>query len=587
MAQELFELKPSKVCILLDKVVNGEIGLPTLQRPFVWTDAAIRDLLDSMMKGYPIGFVMLWEPAGSYDKKEQKMLGQDAYATAAHSLVIDGQQRLTALVAAMRGIKVKNKNYEEREVKIAFNPLTREFKVWSAAIARNVEWVPVISEVYLTDSIFGYLYTYINQVNTARTKSNQNPLTAAEVKQIEVNMNALYNLKDYSLPIVSIMREAEEEQVSDIFVRVNSGGAKLTENDFVQTVISVYNKDTHQQMDKFCRECRNEKGISYNDIWVVETHHLIRIAVGVAFRRAKLQYAHLLLRGKNLETGVVSDAERTQNIQKFNDALKLAIHPTNWHHFLSTIQNCGYVNQKLITAKAAVVYSYILYLIGKTEYKVPTVELASIMSKWFYMASVTGFYTNSTETTVEKQFADLREVHNAKEFVDYLQTEIDARFTDEYFDHTLPKVLETSSGKAPAWCAYNAAQIVLNNPLLFTNADFLLNHIKSKPNGVKSSIDKHHIFPKHYLEKIGYSSDRDKNQIANFTYLTYSINQLISDDAPADYVQQFKIQFGAQYDVQLERHAIPKDFENMDYKDFLKERRVLMAQIIKKAYQQL
>lgn len=106
--------------------------------------------------------------------------------------------------------------------------------------------------------------------------------------------------------------------------------------------------------------------------------------------------------------------------------------------------------------------------------------------------------------------------------------------------------------------------------------------------GTKNAIDKHHIFPKNYLTRIGFDSDRDRNQIANFTYLDYATNIEISDKAPSEYVALYRQKLGeAGYRKACEEHALPENFESMKYADFLSQRRLLMAQIICKAYKQL
>ena len=106
--------------------------------------------------------------------------------------------------------------------------------------------------------------------------------------------------------------------------------------------------------------------------------------------------------------------------------------------------------------------------------------------------------------------------------------------------------------------------------------------------GTKNAIDKHHIFPKHYLEQIGFSNDRDRNQLANFAYLDYVTNIDISDKAPAEYVNTYRQKLGDEgYQKACEQNALPKQFENMVYPEFLEKRRQLMAQIVRKAYIEL
>lgn len=106
--------------------------------------------------------------------------------------------------------------------------------------------------------------------------------------------------------------------------------------------------------------------------------------------------------------------------------------------------------------------------------------------------------------------------------------------------------------------------------------------------GTKNAIDKHHIFPKNYLTGIGFTSDRDRNQIANFTYLDYATNIEISDKTPQDYVSHYRQKLGEEgYRKTCKEHALPDNFENMDYMEFLSQRRILMAQTVRKAYQRL
>lgn len=228
MGKELFDNIPSKVIDLLTDVKNGRIALPDLQRPFVWKDNKIRELLDSMMKGYPIGYIMLWSSPDNYENtgyigKNDKMYKQP------DDLVIDGQQRLTALLSAMYGIKIKDKNYEERERRISFNPLTREFAVWTQAYERDTEWISKISAVFAADqehNISKFRKAYIKTANEGRIKNGTPELTENEEDTIEENINALLNLGLYSLPTLKINSKAKEEDVADIFVRVNSGGAE-------------------------------------------------------------------------------------------------------------------------------------------------------------------------------------------------------------------------------------------------------------------------------------------------------------------------------------------------------------------------
>jgi len=591
MSSELFRNIPSTVGQLVGDVRSGRIGLPDLQRPFVWPDSKIRDLFDSMMKGYPIGFIMLWEAPESYDDKKSSIgLGQKTYDDA-KELVIDGQQRLTGLLAAMYGIKIKDKNYKEKEIKISYNPLTKEFKVWTNATERSAEWISKVSDVFLAkeaNKISSLRKDYVSSVNGAREKKGQACLSDEEETIIEDNINELLDLVKYPLPQFEILNTADEEAVSDIFVRVNSGGQKLNEGNFIQTLLSVYEKDLFDQMDAYCAASRiPASGTSYNNILQLETTHLIRMAVGLGFKRARLKYAYKLMRGKDLETEVYSVAERDKNLAIFKDAMSKVMNLNTWHGFLEAIGEAGYQADRLVAANNAVVFSYVLYLIGKYDYNLPDIKLKRIIAKWFFMATITRFYTGNFESDAETQFLDLKSVRTGEQFCAYLDGKIKAVFTDDYFNITLPGELESSSATSPSWYGFVASQIVLNTNLLFSNqpiAKFFLPGVS----GTKNMIDRHHIFPEAYLARFNIAGERAINQIANFVYIDYPNNIDISDNPPEEYIPAYREKYGVEeFNKLCSQHALPDAFETMDYNEFLNQRRKLMAGIVRSAYKKL
>lgn len=311
------------------------------------------------------------------------------------------------------------------------------------------------------------------------------------------------------------------------------------------------------------------------------------MAVGLGFRRARLRYAYMLMRGKDLETGLVTQEERNKNLATFKSALDKVTNLNNWHAFMGLFTDAGYITGSMVASSNAVVFCYVLYLIGKYDYQVPPIALQKILKKWIFMSTITYFYTGSTESEVEKQFANLRSVHTADEFVDYLDGVIRTRFSDDYFNLTLPADLDSAAAASPAWFGYLAALNVLGTPMLFSTT-LLSAKMLPGASGDKRAIDKHHIFPKHYLQEIGYTSDRDRNQIANFTYLDYNTNIDISDDPPEEYIDRYRQKLGEEgYKKACAENALPEGFEHMPYPAFLEERRKLMAGIVKKAFQKL
>lgn len=587
MAKEIFTHINRKVSELLSDVSSGRIGLPDLQRPFVWSDSKVRNLLDSMLKGFPIGYIMLWESPNDFENKSQIGTNSKDFIQP-RDLVIDGQQRLTALLAAIKGIKVKDSDYKERNIKISFNPLTREFAVWSQAYERSTEWISAVSTAFEAAERreeTKFRRAFIKNLNEARQRNEQPLLSDDEEIIIEENLGDLLDLVYYQLPTLEVRAVASEEDVAEIFVRVNSGGQKLTEKNFIETLLSVYDNDIHKRINNFCRDSRIPKdNTSFNHIIEADPVHLIRAAVGLAFRRAKLGYAYKLLRGRDLETKKTTQETQEENLRLFREALDVVMNLNNWHTFMNIMAGAGYLRKSLVSSQNAVIFSYMFYLIGKTQFNVKSLELRKIMTRWVFMATITGYFTDSPESTVESILNDMRTLATSQDFIDLLDREIRNRFTDDYFNSNLLRELVTSSTVSPSWKGYLAALNVLHHNVLFSTIPTIA-FLTPGTSGFKSALDVHHIFPKNYLSQMGYDNDRDRNQIANYTYLDYQTNIAISDDAPSIYSAKLRKQMGDEaYEASLEQNAIPLNFETMTYETFLEERRKLMANIIRNAY---
>lgn len=590
MAKEIFKSTHSKVEDILSDIMSGRTGLPDLQRPFVWKDAKVRNLLDSMLKGFPIGYIMLWESPYDYENKSQIGINDKSH-TQPKELIIDGQQRLTALLAAIRAIKIKDIDYKERNIKIAFNPLTREFAVWSQAYERSAEWISAISQVfeaYETHNETRFRRNYIKMLNESRSANQVSELTEDEEIQIEENLKDLLDLRHYQIPILEINAKAPEEDVAEIFVRVNSGGQKLTEKNFIETLLSVYDNDIHKLINDFCCDSRIPKdGTSFNHIIEVDPVHLIRATVGLAFGRGRLRYAYMLMRGKDLDTQIISSETRTKNLELFRNALAIVTDLNNWHTFMNIMANAGYLRNSLVSSDNAVIFSYLIFLIGKTKFGVKPMDLRNIMSRWVFMATITGYFTNSPETAVERLLTDIRSLSCSNQFIDYLEREISNKFTNDYFNATLIRDLVTSSIGSPVWKGYLASLNVLHHNTLFSNVP-IASYLTPGSSGGKSSWDVHHIFPKNYLASLGITDRRECNQIANFTPLDYQTNINIKDCAPSIYASRQRAKLGEdKYEASLTQNAIPIGFEDMDYVTFLEARRKLMAKIILQAYESL
>ena len=587
MANMLFTPVPRKLKHLIMDVESGKLGLPELQRGYVWKPVKVRNLLDSMLKGYPIGYLMLWESSDNPDKSSQIGVDNKAYSFA-KSLVIDGQQRLTSLYAVMRGKEIIDEKFNTKPIIISFNPLTRELRVGDNGTKRGAEWIYDISEVFLNESrSFAYISEAVQSIAESREKVGSS-LTDDDKQIIQQNIIDLLSLGDFSIPTLEINDDADEEDVADIFVRVNSGGTPLGEDDFILTLISVYWQEGRQKIEEFCMSAKKPKeGTAYNFLFQPSPTHIVRVAMTFGFKRARSRYAYMMLRGRDFDKGIYSNELRTEHFEKLKIVLDKVLDIQVWKEFLKCIDAAGFITKALISSENALVYAYVMYLIGKFDYQMDISSLRKLITKWFFMTAVTGYYTGSPESDVESDLADLRNIKTNDAYVALLDGKIEARFTGDYFDITLPTSLATAAARSPAWNGYCAALNILNAKVLFSTLHTreLFNPVA---NAKKNALERHHLFPKAYLAKIGITDDRDRNQQANFAFIEWSDNIEILDASPAEYMkdQLAKISIDEKDGIYAD-HALPNSWEHMEYHEFLGQRRKLMAKVIKRGYERL
>ena len=402
------------------------------------------------------------------------------------------------------------------------------------------------------------------------------------------NIDRLLGLRNYNLPVVAIERSTSEEDVAEIFVRVNSGGQKLMEKNFIETLLAVYDNDMHGKISSFCESARKPQDkTAFNHIIEPDPSHLIRAAVALGFERARLKYAYMLMRGRNLKTGETTKETQAQNLEKFRKAMETVTNLNNWHEFLNLFPAAGYLNSSLIGSTNAVIYCYALYLIGKYRFGVPPAQLRRCITRYIFGVTLTAVYSVSSESLFESQLGELAKCSNAQDYVAYIDGFLTTRLTESYFDVTLSDELKTSSTRSPAWGAFVASQIVLGAQVwLGTSAVSSLLVVGAS--GQKRAYDKHHIFPKNYLHSLGIDRPVDCNQIANYVFLDYQTNIDISDRSPSEYAPAYRDKLGNEaFVMSCNMNAIPLDFESMSYEAFLKARRELMVRTIKAAYLKL
>lgn len=573
---------------LIEKIDTGELGLPELQRPFIWKDSKVRDLFDSLMRGYPIGYLMLCE-CPSLEKK--KSIGVDLHSyDSPKEVIIDGQQRLTSLYAVMKGKKVINSKFDEKSIIISYNPLQDKFEVGYQATKKDPEWIYNISDVYTTSSSFKFINSFIKRLSEYR-ECKGGVLTEAEQDTISENINAIVNLKNHTLPVFDIKANAEEEDVSEIFVRVNSGGVSLKQNDFILTLLSLYWDEGRKEIEEFSKESTfptKGKTTSYNQITTVAAQDLIRVVMAYAFDRARLKYGYKLLRGADFDKrGAVDGELRIQRFDTLKDKLPDVLDVHSWHEFLKAIMNAGYLSGDLILSGNAIFYSYAFYLIAKHRFHASYNENMHLTSLWFFYASLVSLYTGSFESTVESHLNSIKDLSTLKEYKDFILSRVNERLTNDYFDITLvgSEGLAVSGKGNNAWNAYVAALNIMDAKILFSKSNLLVSKLfEPGTDGNRKSLEKHHLFPKAHMKAQGYT-DAKINQMANYAFIDWKDNMDILDDAPSVY---YPIVCEGRSDEEIlrmeEENALPHGWENMPYEDFLVERRKLMAAKIKQAF---
>jgi hypothetical protein len=370
MSVTLFQDTTYNLTNLLDNIKRGAIALPDIQRPFVWHASKVRDLFDSMYKGFPVGYLLFWYTGAEMGARQ---IGTDAKETAPRLLIVDGQQRLTSLFAVLTGTPIVTKNYTEGRIRIAFRPDDARFEVTDAAIERDPEFIADITEVWRS-------YRDTTRRYFARLKEHRDEeVDRAEEDRLDDSIDRLKDLAYYPFKAVELDSSVDEERAAEIFVRINSEGVTLNQADFILTLMSVWWDKGRRQLEEFSRAAirPSTRGPSpFNHFIEPSPDQLLRVAVGLGFRRGRLQHVYSLLRGKDLETGIVSPERREEQFDVLREAQDSVVDLTNWHEFLKCLTRAGYRSSRMISSENALLYTYALWLVGRRGLRGRPAEVA-------------------------------------------------------------------------------------------------------------------------------------------------------------------------------------------------------------------
>lgn len=589
----IFKTISWQVSQLVADIHSGKIQLPDLQRPFVWPSAKVRDLFDSMYRGYPVGELMFWDVAA---QDESRALGEGTQFTGSHQ-IIDGQQRLTSLYAAIMGHEVRDHDYKKKLIRIAFNPFSEKFEVRTPPITKSPEWIDDISAVF--KSPFQARREFIKRYEATGAE-----LTEEQHEKIEIVFSKLVALNNYTFNVVHLDATADKRLVADVFVRINSEGVRLKAYDYILTWLSVFWPEGREQIEEFARNSRmspahasSELGrpvrwTAYNNYISLNNGLITRAMVAIGQRRGRLSDAYAALQSKDRHTGRVNSERQEQQLELLKQALPLVTDEVNWTEFIRSIQTAGFRSGKNVTSSMNIIYSYVIFLLGRTDFNVELSRLRAIVARWLFMAQLTGRYTGSSETQIQKDIDLISGIApgDADGFEAALDRVIATELTEDFWRYNLPQRLITSgSALSPHYQCYLAALNILDAKMFMLNERVRDWMDPNQP--AQKGTEGHHLFPRKYQEKVLGTHDFKRiNQAANFAPTDWATNIKISDRAPADYWPELVAQRSQDENwlsQQMYWHALPKGWENMTYEEFLEQRRSLIAEVIRDAFGQI
>src|SRR6476646_2776683 len=391
MGEMLFKETRYQVKQLISDIELGRLALPELQRPFVWKKSKVRDLLDSMYRGFPVGYILLWNTAADVASKQ---VGVGERQDAPTRFIVDGQQRLTSLYAVFTGTEVTNRRFAKELIRIAFRPRDGRFEVADAATERDPEFLPDISALWV-DSEWQVGNRFIERLKEARDVFH------SEEDELRQAIRRVHNLDTYMFVANEIEGSANDEQVAEIFLRINSGGTQLVQSDFILTLMSVFRENDRRRLEEFAKAAKSpatSRASPFNHLIKPEPEQLLRVAVLTAFQRGRLESVTALLRSGVLNEGDQPTAEKRQErFDELGDAITEALQLSTWHEFLKSLPVAGFYREKEMSSANNAIFSYALYLLGRQRFGLDYGALRVPIARYFFMSALTGRYTGSFE----------------------------------------------------------------------------------------------------------------------------------------------------------------------------------------------
>jgi hypothetical protein len=546
---------------LVGMIERGELRLPEMQRRYVWRSPRVRDLLDSLYRGYPSGAILLWEtdevvPLQEFAVQQQKNPYQST------RLLLDGQQRLTSLSAVIRGELVavrgrkrpiellfnlehpdelavvtevnedadedEDENGSEDEADSTEDELLQRFNKMTFVVATKKleqmpQWVKV-TDVFKTDSDASFL-----------KRAGVNGFDDPNYEKYSQRLALLRGIRKYVYRMDVLERKLSYDEVTEIFVRVNSLGAKLRSSDLALAQITAKWRGALKTFQGFQDQCA-KKGFEL-DLGL----HLKNL---VAFATGQSRF---------LTVNTISLAALQEG---WNGSVKGMEFATN---FLKN--NVGIDSPALLSSP------FLLAALGyyghKRDYQLSAKE-SERLRYWVLVANAKGRYSRgSSETLLDQDLATLRDGSGVNELIERLRLQVGLL---EVSADELEGRNQRSAFFKTMFLAFRAA----GAKDWKSNLAIALDH-----SGAQHRLQFHHLFPKALLKSS--NSNREADDIANLAFIGGKTNRAISDKSPADYFPALIEKAGEDAFAAQCIPIDPKLLKLDRYKDFLAERRKLIA----------
>lgn len=551
---------------LVGMIERGELRLPEMQRRYVWRSTRVRDLLDSLYRGYPSGAILLWETDEAVPLQDMAV-SQQANPYKSTRLLLDGQQRLTSLSAVIRGEPVKVRG-RKRPVELLFNlehpdhlsvvtevdedgaededdddlfqvdtddeadssedELQRRFQRMTFVVAsRKLEQMPTwvkVTDVFKKDEDAPFL-----------ERAGIEKVSDPRFKKYSQRLARLRGIKKYVYRMDVLERSLSYEEVTEIFVRVNSLGAKLRSSDLALAQITAKWKNSLKTFEAFQEQCA-KKGF--------ELDLGLHLKALVSFSTGQSRF---------LTVGNLPVDELKSGWSQACRGMEFAL------NFVKS--NAGIDSPALLSS------TFILITVayfGHQRNYVISAEEAMQLRHWLLLANAKGRYSRgSSETILDQDLAMLRTGGTVSDLIDRLRQQTGRL-------DIVPEELEGRNQRSALFKTMFLAFRDSGAKDWKSQVAIALDH-----SGAQHRLQFHHLFAKALLKKT--FTPREADDIANLCFIAGKTNRQISDKPPSDYFPAILADSGrAAFDAQ----CIPTDQSLLGiecYKQFLQRRRELIA----------